>query len=109
MITLCDGPVKGTYMVKRAPLYLRATKTRANDRDVLDQPDDLPRSYEAIYVYRRIGEVGNVHLSMSNRRNSGFYARAEYEYIPDVDGEQLRDNTAWQAWVAKQTSEVADA
>lgn len=99
MVTLRDGPVAGKYMVKRAPLFLRAVITKGgNDKDVLDQPGDEPHGYELVHVYRRIGEAGNVHLNMADRRRSGFYAMADYEWMPDVDGERFRETITWQRW-----------
>lgn len=103
MITLRDGPAKGTYMVKRAPLYLRAVMNksgRTGGNDVLDQPDDEPAEAEAVHVYRRVGEAGHVHINTANRRARGFYAMATYEHLPEVDGEALRETGAWRNWVA---------
>lgn len=101
MMTLCDGPAQGVYAVKRAPLYLRAV-VDGEAKDVLDQPDDAPRDGEAVYVYRRMGRAGRVHVNLGRRRGTGFYAIADYEYLPGVDGEALRDNERWQAWVTEQ-------
>ena len=107
MITLRDGPVAGKYMVKVAPQFLRAVITvGGNDKDVLDQPGDEPHSYERIHIYRRIGEAGFVHLNMGGRNNyatrdgyaTGFYAHAEYEHMPNVDGERFRETVTWQRW-----------
>ncbi len=44
MLTLVDGPCKGTYLVKRAPIYLRAVKDIEDGikMDVLDQIEDRP-------------------------------------------------------------------
>ena len=35
----------------------------------------------------------------TDRRMSGFYVRAEYEWLPDVDGEYVRETVTWQRWV----------
>lgn len=100
MMKLVDGPAKGTYMCKRAPLYLRAVVNIGGGKgDVLDQPGDEPHGYELVYVYRRIGEARNVHLSMADRRKSGFYAQAQYEWMDAVLGEELRETVTWQRWV----------
>ena len=100
MLTLRDGPVAGKYMVKVAPQFLRAVITvGGNDKDVLDQPGDEPHSYERIHVYRRIGEASHVHLNMGGRgRSTGFYAMAQYEHMPNVDGERFRETVTWQRW-----------
>ena len=101
MMQLIDGPAMGTYMVRRAPDYLRAVVDKRGRTDVLDLPADRPTDSEVVHVYRRIGEASQIHLSMANRRQSGFYVRAEYEWMPDVPGERLRENTAWRAWCAE--------
>lgn len=99
MMKLVDGPAKGTYMCKRAPLYLRAVVNDKGGTDALDMPSDTPTDLETIHVYRRIGGHSIVHLNMADRRMSGFYARADYEWMPDVDGEYVRETTTWQRWV----------
>jgi len=100
MLNLIDGPCKGTYLAKRAPVFLRAVKGKDNagNTDVLDQVEDTPSNAESVYVYHLQGEAGWIHLKMSPRSRSGSYALGEYKYLPDVDGEALRDNTAWQGW-----------
>ena len=99
MMKLLDGPAKGTYMCKRAPLYLRAVVNDKGGTDALDMPSDTPTDNEVIHVYRRIGGHSIVHLNMADRRMSGFYARADYEWMPYVCGEELRENTDWVEWV----------
>ena len=101
MINLHGGPAEGSYAVKRAPLYLRAVVAHDGYTDVLDQLTDQPRLRERVSVYRRVGEAGTVHVRMSGR-GSGFYAMAEYEHMPEVDGEALRDNAAWREWCEAQ-------
>lgn len=94
MITLRDGPAAGTYLVKGAPPLLRAVIDADGKGDVLDNPTDRPEPTERIYAYARVGEAANVHIN-----KSGFYARADYKYMPSVDGEKVRNNAAWWAWV----------
>ncbi|KKL26707.1 hypothetical protein LCGC14_2392600 [marine sediment metagenome] len=108
MLNLVDGPCKGSYMVKRAPVFLRAVKGKDNagNTDVLDQVEDTPSTAESVYVYQLQGEAGWIHLQLSPRSRSGFYALGEYKYLPDVDGEALRDNGAWQAWATARLEEV---
>ncbi len=104
MLTLVDGPCQGTYMCKRAPVFLRAVKGKDNagNTDVLDLVDDTPTSGEEVYVYKLEGTAGTVHLHM--KKGSGWYAFATYRYLPDVDGEVLRGNEAWQAWATDQAA-----
>jgi hypothetical protein len=98
MLQLIDGPCQGTFLVKRAPVFLRAVLAPGGEADVLDQIDDTPKAREKIYVYIIEGEAGWIHISRSPRSQSGFYATGQYRYLPDVDGEKLRDNKTWQAW-----------
>lgn len=95
-IELKDGPCKGTFLVKRAPVYLRAVKDQKGKTDVLDQPDDRPKGFETVYVYEREGSVGSVHINAVGAK--GWYALGIYHHLPDVAGEALRDNVKWQAW-----------
>lgn len=99
-LTLKGGPVEGHYMCQRAPYWLRAVVAADGKRDVLDQLEDEPAADETIYVYRRVGQAGHVHLNMADRRKSGFYALAEYEFREDVDGELLRDTNDWREWAS---------
>lgn len=107
MLQLIDGPCKGSYMCKRAPVFLRAVKGKDNagNTDVLDQVDDKPSDAEKVYVYELQGEASIVHLNFGGGRG-GFYAMASYHYLPDVDGERLRDNAAWQEWAITKNNEA---
>lgn len=103
-LRLHDGPCEGTYMVKRAPLFLRAVRG-PRGTDVLDQLDDTPEDGEAVYVYRRKGESGSYHVKTTSRKATGFYASGDYYLVRDqtpVMGEQFRSNEVWQAWAAEQ-------
>ena len=107
MLTLIDGPCKGTYMCKRAPVFLRAVKglDNAGNCDVLDQVDDTPNSGEKVYVYELQGKVSTAHLNFGGGRG-GWYAMASYHYLPDIDGEQLRDNVSWQEWATARNNKA---
>ena len=107
MSTLIDGPCKGGFLVKGAPVFLRAVRGPRGATDILDLPEDTPGETEKVYVYQREGEAFSAHLMLSPRSKSGFYAFAEYRYRPDVDGEALRDNEKWQAWVKEQEAKKA--
>lgn len=100
MITLRGGPAEGTYLVRRAPLYLRAVVDANGTKDVLDELSDIASPAESISVYRLVGKVGNVHVRTS--KGAGFYALAEYEHLADIDGEALRRNDDWAAWAGSQ-------
>jgi hypothetical protein len=95
-IDLKDGPCKGTYLVKRAPVYLRAVKNEKGETDVLDQPDDSPDDSETVYVYEREGSAGTIHID--GEKIHGRYALAFYHHLADVDGQKLRVMEVWRAW-----------
>jgi hypothetical protein len=49
MLKLLDGPVAGVFLVKRAPMFLRAViDDRTNEKDVLDQIDGEPIDTKAL-------------------------------------------------------------
>ena len=109
MLKLLDGPVAGVFLVNRAPMFLRAViDDRTNEKDVLDQIDDEPKSTESLFVYEIQGAAGWVHLLMSPRSKSGFFAAGEYKHIDEIDGEPIdtkaiRNNDTWRAWVMART------
>lgn len=109
MLQLLDGPCKGTFMVKRAPIFLRAVKTEHlfadNKTDVLDQLEDTPAADEKVFVYQRDGEAGAVHF-LGSKDITGWYATGRYKHLTDVDGEQLRDNAKWREWVTRRIAEL---
>lgn len=118
MLQFIGGPAEKLadgLMLRSAPKLLRvvydATYTAAvckKDRtewDALDQPDDKPRKGEVLYAYRLLEYRGMIHLRMSPRRHSGYYANATYEFVePQPDDATMRDNANWRLWVAGQTS-----
>ena len=105
MLILNDGPAEGGYMVGRALLWLRAVVSAKGKTDVLDQLHDEPKPRETISVYRRITapeQVGQVIARLSGRRGCVASVSAEYQRLPDVDGEAMRDTEAWRAWALEQ-------
>lgn len=100
-LSLLDGPCEGTYLCKRAPLFLRAIVDEKGEKDCLDLVDDTPAESEKVYVYKREGAASVVHLYFGGNKG-GWYALGQYRFMPDVDGEALRDNEAWQKWAKKQ-------
>ncbi|MDD5702114.1 MAG: hypothetical protein PHU23_08710 [Dehalococcoidales bacterium] len=101
-VELLDGPCKGAYLVKRCPMFLRAVQNRTGETDILDQIKDSPKKNETIFIYMMEGNPGWIHLYMSPRSKSGFYATGKYRYLPDIPGEQFRDNAVWQSWATEQ-------
>jgi hypothetical protein len=104
MLTLIDGPCKGAYLVKRSPMFLRAVQNAKGENDLLDQIEDTPAEDEKIYVYLMEGNPGTIHIH--GAKVHGWYALAQYHYLPNVDGETLRDNVTWQAWATEQMKKV---
>lgn len=104
MLSLKDGPCQGTYMCKRAPVFLRAVKDEKGAIDCLDQVEDTPTESEKVYVYQRISEPATVHLNFGGGKG-GWYDLADYKFLPDVDGETLRKNETWQAWATRAQEE----
>ena len=103
MLELKDGPCKGTYLVKRSPMFLRAVKDEmTGETDILDQPEDTPINAERVFVYQIEGSAGAVHI---HGKVSGWYAMATYHHLPEVDGESLREKEQWLAWAKAQVAE----
>lgn len=104
MVTLVDGPCVGTYMVKRAPTFLRAVQIinffGEGETDLLDQIEDTPDDDEKVFVYKREGDAFRAHIH--GPKVTGWYQVANYRFLPEVDGETLRDNKQWQDWCIKQ-------
>ena len=67
MLKLLDGPAEGRYMVKRAPLFLRAVVSAGGAQDVLDQLEDTPAPSEEVYVYKLQGSAGTCR-TLTGRR-----------------------------------------
>ena len=126
MLQLLDGPCQGTFMVKRAPIFLRAVakpvllprepgdeegqiRTDLGECDVLDQLEDTPEAGEQVFVYKLQGKAGSFHIHARGKDGkaiSGWYAMGQYKHLPEVDGEQLRDNGRWRVWVQERLQKV---
>ena len=109
MLRLIDGPVKGVFMCRRAPIFLRAVIGVDAHMDCLDQIGDSPDVGETVYVYESIDGIKHnpsmIHVnarSKGGRNVSGYYAAAEYKWIEDAPGERLRQDSEWAAWVVEQ-------
>ena len=103
-VQLLDGPCKGDYLVKRSPVFLRAVKKGTGETDLLDQVDDTPAADEKVFIYHAEGMIGTIHIH-GNKEVRGWWAMAKYRFMPDVDGEELRDNTIWQDWAIARLKE----
>lgn len=102
MSTFLDGPAQGKgLMLRRAPLLLRVVIDETDGSvDALDQLDDTPGPSERIHVYKRVSEAQTVHLCARGKARgaSGWYQMADYQHLPTVDGERLRETQAWRDW-----------
>jgi hypothetical protein len=98
MSTFHEGPAHAKELVlRRAPIYLRVVVAASGKVDALDQPEDTPEAGEMVHVYRRRTGV-SVIFACGRRGAGGRYEAAEYEWVPDVEGERLRDRAEWVKW-----------
>lgn len=103
MTSFLDGPAKGqTFMLTRAPHYLRIVQDAAGKWDALDQLDDTPTADETIVVYEMVGEPSSVHVCARGRNNrSGWYRGGQYRLVdPQPDDAAVRTTPAWRVWVS---------
>jgi len=62
---------------------------------------DIPKDTETIYIYKLIDNTsGSIHIY--GKGCSGWYVIADYRYMPEVDGELLRNNKTWREWTINQ-------
>lgn len=99
-VRLLDGPAQGKYNLRRAPIWLRAVVDASGHRDVLDQLHDEPLPAERVHVYLATGPTFGLRPDIIVCPPPG--ASGEYRLLPDVDGEALRETTAWREWVTAQ-------
>ncbi|MBV9338556.1 MAG: hypothetical protein JO262_11505 [Solirubrobacterales bacterium] len=106
MISFREDPAHGkTLTLQRAQIYLRVVHG-PDGIDALDMPEDQPADNEVVHVYRRLGPARVMFMCGRGRgQRSGALAVADYEWLPDVDGEPLRDTSL----VLKVRSRVARA
>lgn len=96
-------------MLRRAPKLLRVVVSPHGKLDALDQLEDEPRPREKVFVYERVGEPSWVHIKMSPRSSSGYYAQVTYRFIDEQPSDgAIRDTRSWRGW-AKHFSEVSRA
>lgn len=103
MTKFTDGPAAGVVLgLRRAPKFLRVVVNRFAEKpefDALDQLTDRPEPNEVVYAYRQVKYEGHVHVCR-RPSGSGYFAIAEYVYIPEQPPADVLRNTAkWQAWV----------
>lgn len=109
MSMFLDGPAHGTKLrLASAPFLLRIAIERGTGAvDALDQIDDAPRDTEDVHVYRRDTDP----VLVCDRTNGSLgpcQMVADYLYV-HTDAEQLRQKTAWDAWVKEQPGDIVAA
>jgi hypothetical protein len=99
VISFREGPAHAKVLtLQRAPEYLRVVQG-PDGIDALDMLEDTPADDETVHVYRRVGDPSVAFVCGRGRgRVSGRVMMAEYVWMPEVDGEPLRDTEAWRAW-----------
>ncbi|MDE2106180.1 MAG: hypothetical protein KGL39_53670 [Patescibacteria group bacterium] len=97
MLVLKDGPAAKAFVCRHAPDYLRAVVGKDGALDVLDAPNDVARDDERLYVYRLVSEVRPIHINGVHFK--GFAVSADYVFMPEVNGEAVRDNREWRKWL----------
>lgn len=104
MSKLLDGPAGPRDLWnERATRFLRVVVNAEGKVDCLDQEWDEPTSTETIHVYRLVegSYHGRSFVTLAARpRRCINVATGDYQYMPEVDGESVRDNAAWRAWVS---------
>lgn len=89
-------------MLHRSPKLLRVVISPRGRVDALDQLDDEPRPKEKVSVYERVGEPFRVHIRMSPRSASGYYAQATYKYLDEQPAaDVIRDTHGWREWAVQ--------
>ena len=115
MTKFIDGPAAGqTLTLRRAPILLRVTFDGKDGLfgeadgqwDALNELDDAAHPGERLYAYILRAPPTMIHVC---RRpgGCGFYAIAEYVYLPDQpDDATMRDNAKWAAWCESNRSQL---
>lgn len=115
MTIFLDGPAANTFstplLLKRAPHFLRAVQAPDGTWDALDQLDDTPKPEETVVAYVMVTGPRSVHICARGKNNrSGWYQGGDNRVVePQPTDAQLRDTTAWRAWVAEQVGKPIDA
>lgn len=108
MLRFVDGPAGYDAValnLAAAPDYLRIVRRIDGSWYALDQPEAEAQANEVVHAYFREGGVGEqvIVSSESDRRPPVRLLRGTYRYVVDQpDDATLRDNAAWNAWVASQ-------
>lgn len=98
MTTFEGGPAAGvTLMLRRAPIYLRVTRS-AEGFDALDLLKDEPAEGEELFAYKLAGKPGAVHIDFT-RRSSAWFTVARYVWVAEQPAQEvMRSRSRWRAW-----------
>lgn len=98
MTHFVDGPAEGkTFLLKRAPHFLRAVQGPKGDWDALDQLDDRPSADEKVFAYEMVGEPTWCHVRA--KKGGGCFRGGQYRLVvKQPTDEELRSTPLWQAW-----------
>ena len=100
-----DGPAGPTSLANgRSPVFLRVVIDPAGKVDCLDQLEDTPAKDETIHLYELVPgtDHGRALVMLARPRRCVWMASGDYRHRPDVDGETLRETSAWRAWVERE-------
>lgn len=99
MTLFMDGPAADVPLaLKRAPVMLRVVRGPGGKWDALDQPDDVARPNETIYVYRLMMKPIVAFIRGRGGIN-GRWPIARYQLLqPQPLMVDLHDNKAWAEW-----------
>jgi hypothetical protein len=108
MLAFLDGPAADqTLMCRRAPKFLRVV-FNGKAWDALDQLSDEPKPTERLHCYLRVRAAGACHIRMSPRKNSGWYAMADYRhYAPQPPDDVMRSTARWRGWCVQEAETLA--
>jgi hypothetical protein len=100
VIKFLDGPAKDVILqLHRAPLILRVVRDKQGQWDALDQLGDSPKPGEVVYLYRAVTVPRSMHLSMADRKKSGWFYSADYRYLDDQPAKiHTWSNWEWDKW-----------
>lgn len=93
MVEFLDGPAAGAALrLLRCPIVLRVVRSPSGQIDALNDPEDVARPRESIFVYRLSTKPTSCFIRCSPRSASGLYINAKYAHVAGVDGEQIKTN-----------------
>lgn len=98
MTMFTDGPARDSVLsLQRSPVFLRVVVAPDGEVDALDLLDDMPKTEEKVFAYRRQGALTLAFVDGSKFR--GRVSMANYRLVPEQPDERiLRDQLLWREW-----------